>query len=65
MNTNMLTEPMIAELRELEKKGGGELHTDAVVALARKPSSALHHHPAFVWDIEKPHCGNGRMRPGR
>lgn len=49
----MLTEPMIAELRELEKKGGGELHTDAVVALARKPSSALHDHPAFIWDIKK------------
>lgn len=49
----MLTTEMIAELRGLEKQGGGELRTEAVVALAKKPSSALHAHPAFEWDIRK------------
>lgn len=49
----MLTEPMLAELRALEKKGGGSLRTEDVVELARKPNSALHKHPAFIWDIKQ------------
>ena len=49
----MLTPEMIKELRQLEKQGGGELRTEAVVEIAKKPTSALHKHPAFEWDIKK------------
>ena len=48
-----LTPEMIAELRELERLGGGELTTEAVVERAREPTSALHNHPAFEWDVSK------------
>jgi hypothetical protein len=47
----MLTPEMIKELHQLEI--GGKLHTKHVVALAKKPSSALHKHPAFEWDVKK------------
>jgi hypothetical protein len=49
----MLTDAMIKELRGLEKQNHGELRTEDVVALAKEPTSALHAHPAFVWDIRK------------
>ena len=47
----MLTAEMIRELKSLERNG--ELETKAVVELARRPSSALHKHPAFEWDVKK------------
>jgi hypothetical protein len=49
----MLTPEMIAELQGLEKQGSGNVRTEDVVTLAKKPSSALHAHPAFEWDIRK------------
>jgi hypothetical protein len=49
----MLTQAMIAELRELEKKNHGQLRTEDVVEKAKEPTSALHSHPAFEWDLER------------
>ena len=43
---------MIAELRSLED-ADGNLHTRDVVERARNPSSALHDHPAFEWDVTR------------
>jgi hypothetical protein len=47
-----LTAGMVRELKSLEKKSGLLLTSD-VVALARDPTSELHRHPAFEWDIER------------
>jgi hypothetical protein len=41
---------MIKELKDLEYANGGLLLTEHVVAKARDPNSALHKHPAFIWD---------------
>lgn len=47
-----LTPEMIRELNQL-KGNDGRLDTEAVVRKAKEPTSALHLHPAFEWDVRK------------
>jgi len=46
-----LTKEMIKELNSL-RDASGRLDTATVVAFAKNPATALHEHPAFVWDVE-------------